>query len=142
MPAARIQSLLDLQGSVVSALPVQDGVNDRAFLTDDNLVKRGAQDPLARRGRSGRMRPGQFEIGAELHQLLSFPLAQRWRLARDDGSDLAFYSLHGLQGLVPAAFQLAGHQAIGRIDGVVLPTGMCSLVACLLKRQLELPLCG
>jgi hypothetical protein len=29
---------------VVSTLPVQNGVNDLAFLADDNLVERGAQD--------------------------------------------------------------------------------------------------
>jgi len=39
-----------------------------------------------------------------------------------DIGDLIFYSVDGLQRLVPAALQLAVHQAIGRIDGVVLPT--------------------
>jgi hypothetical protein len=33
---------------------------------------------------------------AELHQLLPLLLAQRRRPARNDGSDLAFYSVHGL----------------------------------------------
>src|ERR1700674_5257609 len=82
------------------------------------------------------------KIGAELHQLLPLLLAQRRRPARDDGSDLAFYSVYGLQRFVPAALQLAGHEAIGGIDGVVLPTGMRGLVARLLKGQFELPLCG
>ena len=71
----------------------------------------------------------QIEVGAELHQLLSLPFAQRWRLGRDNGSDLAFYSVHGLQCLIPAALQLAGHEAIGGVDCVVLPTGMRGLVA-------------
>ena len=57
-------------------------------------------------------------------------------MPRDDSSDLAFYYVHGLQCLVPAAPKLAGHQAIGGIDGVVLPTGMRGLVTRLLKRQL------
>ena len=61
-----------------------------------------------RSGCGGWMRPGQLEIGAELHQLLSLPFAQWWRLGRDDGSDLAFYSVHGLQCRVPASLQLAG----------------------------------
>ena len=49
-------------------------------------------------------------------------------LPRDDSSDLAFYYVHGLQCLVPAAPKLAGHQAIRGIDSVVLPTGMRGLV--------------
>ena len=61
---------------------------------------------------------------------------------RDDGSDFALYSVHGLQSIVPAALQLGGHQAIGGIDGIVLPSGMRDLVPRLLKRQLKLPLCG
>jgi hypothetical protein len=80
------------------------------------------------------MRPGTLEIEAKLHQLSPLLLALRRRPAREDVSDLAFYSVDGLQWLVPAALQLASHQAIGRIDGVVLPTGMSSLVARLLKR--------
>ncbi len=82
------------------------------------------------------MCPGAFEIDAEPHQLLLLLLAQRRRPACDDGSDFAFYSVHGLQRVVPAALQLAGHQAIVGIDGVVLPTCMRGLVARLLKRQL------
>jgi hypothetical protein len=50
--------------------------------------------------------------------------------------------VHGLQCLVPAALQFAGHQAIGGIDRIVLPTGMRGLEARLLKRQLKLPLRG
>ena len=80
-----------------------------AFLAHHDLVERRAQYPLARSGCGAWMRPGQLEIGAELHQLLSLPFAQRWRLGRDNGSDLAFYSVDGLQCLVPAALQLAGH---------------------------------
>src|SRR6202022_2513704 len=113
-------------------------MDDRAFLADDNLAERRAQDPLARRSCGGRMRPGALEIDAELHQLLPLLLAQRRRPARDDGSGLAFYFAYGLQRLVPAALQLAGHEAIGGIDCVVLPTGMRGLVARLLKGQLEL----
>jgi hypothetical protein len=88
---------------------VQNHVDDCAFLAHHDLVERCAQDPLARSGCGGWMRPGQLEISAELHQLLSLPFAPWWRLGRDDGSDLAFYSVHGLQCVVPAALQLAGH---------------------------------
>jgi len=127
---------------VIPALPVQHHVDDRAFLAHHDLVERRAQDPLARSGRGAWMRPGQLEIGAKLHQLLPLPFPQRRRLGRHNGSDLAFYSVHGLQCLVPAALQLAGHQAIGGIDRIVLPPGMRGLIARLLKRKLKLPLCG
>ena len=80
------------------------------------------------------MRPGQLEVRAEPHQLLPLPFAQWWRPGGDDGSDFAFYSVHGLQCIVPAALQLSGHQAIGGIDGIVLPSGMRGLVPRLLKR--------
>jgi hypothetical protein len=80
---------------VVAALPVQDHVDDCTFLAHDNLVERCAQDPLARSGGGGWMRPGQLEIDTELHQLLSLRFAH-WRLGRDDGTDLAFYFAHGL----------------------------------------------
>src|SRR5262249_57526209 len=46
LPASRIQSQLELQRSVVSALPVQDQVDDRAFLSHDDLADPAAQDPL------------------------------------------------------------------------------------------------
>ena len=74
----------------------------------------------------GRMRPGELEIGTELHQLLPLPLTQRRWLPCHDCSDLAFNTLHRLKRLVPAALQLAGHQAIGGIDGIVLPTCMAA----------------
>ena len=132
--ATCIQPLLDLQCGVVSALPVQDRVDDCAFPAHDDFVERCTQDPLARRNCRGRMRPSSLEIDAKLHQPLPLLLAQRRRPAREYVSDLAFYFVDGLQCLVPAALQLASHQAIGRIDGVVLPTGMRDLVARLLKR--------
>jgi len=50
--------------------------------------------------------------------------------------------LAGQQRVVPAALQLAGHEAIARIDRVVLAARVRSLISYLLKRQLELPLCG
>jgi hypothetical protein len=50
--------------------------------------------------------------------------------------------LHGQQCIVPAALQLAGDKAIGRIDRVVLAMGVGSLISRLLKRQLELSLRG
>ena len=88
------------------------------------------------------MRPGQLEIRAELHQVLPLLLAQRRLLARLEPGDLAFDPLRDLQRLVPAALQLAGHKAIGRIDGIILSTRMGGLETRLLQRQLQLPLGG
>ena len=50
--------------------------------------------------------------------------------------------MHHLQRFIPAALQLACDQTIGRIDGIILPAGMCRREVRLLKRQIELPLCG
>ena len=88
------------------------------------------------------MRPGPLEVGTERHQLLPLRLAQWWRTPRDHGSDLSFYLCDRLQCLVPAALQLGGDEPIGRIDSIVLPAGMGGLVACLLQRELQLPLRG
>ena len=88
------------------------------------------------------MRPGEFEIGAELHQVLLLRLAQGRRLLRLECGDLAFDPVHRLQRLVPAALQFASHQAIGGIDGIILPAGMRRREARLLQRQFELPLGG
>src|SRR6476646_6422061 len=109
---------------MVSALPVQDHVDDGTFLANDDLIECCAQDPLACRGCRGRMRPGELEIGTELHQLLTLSLAQRRWLPRHDCGDLAFNAMHSLQCLVPAPLKLTGHQTIGGIDGIVLSTGM------------------
>jgi len=62
---------------MVSALPVQDHVDDGTFLANDELIECCAQDPLACRGCRGRMRPGELEIGTELHQLLTRPCTPR-----------------------------------------------------------------
>ena len=50
--------------------------------------------------------------------------------------------MHDLQRLVPAALQFACHQTIGRIDRIILPASMRRREVRLLKRQIELPLCG
>jgi hypothetical protein len=74
--------------------------------------------------------------------MLPLPLGQWRRLPRNNSRDLAFDPVHGIERLVPATLKLAGHEAIGGIDGVVLPTRMAGLVTRLLQRQLELPLRG
>ena len=86
-----------------------------------------------------RMRPGALEIGAELHQMLSLLLAQWRRLFRVERGDLSLDAVHACERHIPAALQLAGDQAIGGIDGVVLPARMSSLEARVRQRQLQLP---
>jgi hypothetical protein len=74
-----------------------------------------------------------------LPQLLPLPLTQRRWFPCHDCRDLAFNTLRRQKRFVPAALQLAGHEAIGWIDGIVLLTCMAGLVTRLLQRQLELP---
>src|ERR1700730_15125146 len=45
------------------------------------------------------------------------------------GSDLAFDLRHACERLVPARFQLASHQPVGRIGRVVLAEGAVNLIA-------------
>jgi hypothetical protein len=82
---------------------VQNHVDNWTFLAHHDFVERCTQDTLARGGCGSWMRPCQLEIRAEPHQLLPLPFAQWWRLGGDDGSNFAFYSLHSLQRIVPAA---------------------------------------
>ena len=89
VPTGCIQPLLHLQLSMVAALPVQDGMNDRAVATHDDLRDHSAQNTLARRSRRGGMRPGAREIGTERHELLPLRLTKRWRTPRDHGRDVA-----------------------------------------------------
>ena len=58
---------LQLQRGVVSALPMQDHLDEATFDARDDLVQRCAQDPLARCCCRSRMRPGELQIGTELH---------------------------------------------------------------------------
>src|SRR6267142_2735000 len=60
---------LQLQRGMVSALPMQDHLDEAAFDAYDDLVQCGAQDPLARCCRRSRVRPSELQIGTELHQV-------------------------------------------------------------------------
>ena len=50
--------------------------------------------------------------------------------------------MHDLQCLIPAAFELTSHQAVGGINSIILPPRIRGREMCFLQRQLELPLCG
>ena len=102
------------------------------FDAHDDLAQSRTHDPLACRRRCRRVRPGECEVGAELHQLLALHLAQGQRLPRLDGGDVALDPVHDLQRLVPAPLELASHQTIGGIDSIVLPARMRGLEARLL----------
>src|SRR5438094_7869219 len=83
---------LQLQWGVVSALPMQDHLNEAAFDAYDDLVQCGAQDPLARCCRRSRVRPSELQIGTELHQVPPLLLPQRYRLLRLKLGNLALES--------------------------------------------------
>jgi len=120
---------LQLQRGVVSALPMQDHLNDAAFDAHDDLVQCRAQNPFARFCRRSRVRPGELQIGTEPHQVLPLLLAQGRRLLRLELGNLALEPMHNLQRLIPAALQLARHQTIGGIDSIILPRA-CAAAKC------------
>jgi hypothetical protein len=134
--------LLQLQLGMVTAVPMQDHLDMLGFDADDDLAQSRTHDPLACRRRCRRMRPGECEIGAELHQLLALHLAQGHRLPRLDGGNVTLDPMHDLQRFVPAPLKLASYQTIGGIDRIVLSARMRSLEARSLQRQLQLPLGG
>src|SRR5258708_12540411 len=74
---------------MVAALPVQDGVNDRAVAAHDDLRDRSAQNTLARRSRRGGGRPGAHENGTARHELLSLPPPKRRPPPRHPGPPVA-----------------------------------------------------
>src|SRR5580700_6868034 len=86
------------------------------------------------------MRPGALEIGTEREELLPLRLTKRRRTPRDHGRDVALDLGNRLQSLVPSALQLTGNEPIGRIDSIVLSTGMGDLIAGLLQGEFQLPL--
>jgi hypothetical protein len=52
-----------------------------------------------------------------------------WRsFSCNQGGNIAFGAMYHRESFVPAPLQLARHEAIGWIDGVVLPTGVSRLI--------------
>src|SRR5437016_6665701 len=86
------------------------------------------------------MRPDALQISTECDQLLALRPAERWRTTRNLGGELSFDLCDRLQGLVPAALQLASDQPVYRVDGVVLSARVRGFVTRLLQRQLQLAL--
>src|SRR5271166_5800069 len=68
---------LYLQGGMIASLPMQDHLDEAAFDAHDDLAQGGTNNPLARCRCRRRMRPGEFQIGAEPHQAL--PLRPAYR---------------------------------------------------------------
>ena len=134
---------LQLQRGVVAALPMQDHLDEATFDAHDDLAAR----PHARSScvsltvaagcdqASSRSAPSciscfrSFSPKAPVFRASSAAISPSIRCT-------------ACKRLVPAALQLASHQTIGGIDGIILPTRMGGLVARPLQRQLELPLCG
>src|SRR5215471_18840113 len=141
-PALAASSHLQLQRGVVSALPMQDHLDEATFDAHDDLVQCGAEDPFTGFCCRGRVRPSELEIDTEPHQLPPLSLSQRGRLFRLQLGNLALETMYDLQCLIPAALELASHQSVGGINSIILPPGIRRRELCLLQRQLELPLCG
>ncbi len=109
------------------------------FDAHDDFVQSGTQDPLACCRSGSWMQPSKFQISAKLHQMLPFLLTQRGLSPGLERCEIVFDLVHGKQRFIPAAFQCAGDQAIGRVDGVILPAGVIDPEARLLQRQFDLP---
>src|ERR1700716_3452793 len=74
-------------------------------------------------------------------QQLALGLAEWRSSSRDHGGNVAFGAVYRRKRFVPTPLQLSSHEAIGRIDGVVLSTGVGRLITRLGQRQLKLLLC-
>ena len=131
-----------MQYPMIASLPMQDHLDEAAFDAHDDLAQGGTNNPLARCRCRRRMRPGEFQIGAEPHQVLPLFLAQRRWFCCLHRSNFALDLLYGFKRFVPAALQLASHQTVGGIDGVVLPARMGDFITRSLQRELKLLVCG
>ena len=88
------------------------------------------------------MFPGALKVAAQREQMLA--------ALRRHGRDLLCLSCFELclslrdlrQPFVPTPFELAGNEPVVRVDGVELAMSPCGLEACLLERELQLPVLG
>jgi len=95
------------------------------------------------------LRVSVVAAGCDQASSRSVPISIKCRRSRSPNgagflaSSVAIFDpVHDLQRLVPASLQLAGYEAISGIDRVILSTRVSSLVARLLKRKCQLPLCS
>src|SRR5271166_621119 len=114
----------------MNAADPMDDQNDLSRLRidiGDHLMNDGADDPLLQPRIGRRGGPDGLEVCRER--------GERSRIdnGRDRsgviGGDLAFNLCHPHECLVPAHFQFAGHQPIGRVGGVVLSEGAIGGIA-------------
>ena len=118
---------LQLESSVRAALPMHDKPDPAIFFANDDFVDSHSQNSLLHRGRRRGVRPGGLKIVAKAAERFLFFSAKRRRLFREQRGNVIFDFLLRLKGGVPAALQLASHQPIGWINGVVLPAGMSDI---------------
>src|SRR3954468_773173 len=79
------------------------------------------------------------KVGGEAADLLDLVAAEGRRGGTLPGGVVLLDPSHLRQRRLPAALQLAGHQPVVRIDGVVLPLRQAGLVARPLEAELPLP---
>ena len=129
---------LDLQLTVIAALPVQDQHDMPVLEAHDDLMQNRPDNPLARSRCGCWVRPRQLQVGTQLQEPISFRVAQRGLLLALDRLELVFKVAHRDKRLVPTPFQLACDQAIVGIHRIVLAPGMAGLIAGLLQRELDM----
>lgn len=117
---------------MVATLPVDDQLQGIADDVNDDLGDDGANNLLAcLRGRAGTL-PSLKQVPTERHQPLAIRRSQGRRLVGVEPIDLEFKLVDCNQALVPSMLQLAGHQAILWIGGVILALRPGGLVTGLL----------
>ena len=129
---------LHRQAAVVAALPVDDQVQVVADAVDDDLVDHRANDLLARLRRGAWTLPCPGQVLSQGHEALAIGWGEGRLAAGLQLVDLELEILHSSQEFVPPPLQLADHQAVLGVGGVVLALRPDRLVAGLLQGKLEL----
>src|SRR5439155_16576983 len=100
----------------------------RARDRDDHFLDQQADDPLAVSRRRRRDLPQRWQLPGQGPNLLTLHGRQTFGLAAAEARVLFLQPTLLLQGLFPAPLQRAGHQAVLRLDRIVLPACPLDLV--------------
>ena len=121
-----------------AAVPVERQAMLRGLLrgVDDALLEDRADHPLCELYRCRRMLPHDRQVVAQVLEPLALLVIDGHALTRQRG-EVGFHRSHTDSCLVPAAFQLTCHKAVGGIDAVIVPPSSLGLVARLLQRALD-----
>ena len=127
------------QFGVIAALPVQPQPDAFTLDTRNDLHEQRPHDAFAALRSRPFVVPGPLEVGAQRKILFAFVRTERLvLLARKQRRHGLLALPHDCQTFIPAPFQLAGHQAVVRVHGIVLSARAFLLKAGRFERQLRL----